>query len=95
MIVLNENVNGKGIQLPLVALVLMLFICMLYKTDSVVSTQEFPKSGLSVSSTGLSSHGFSFLDARHLVPLVPARYPFIEVARQLFYLHMSVCFTSR
>lgn len=40
-----------------------------------VSKQELPRSGLSVSPPCHSSHGFSVLDARHLVPLVPARYP--------------------
>ncbi len=40
-----------------------------------VSKQELPKSRLSVSPTSYGSHGFSLLDARHLVRLVPARYP--------------------
>lgn len=52
-----------------------------------VSKQELPRSSLSVSPTCYNSHGLNLLDARHLVPLVPSRYPFFKgnsaVTRQL------------
>lgn len=48
-----------------------------------VSKQELPKSGLSVSPTSYGSHGFSLLDARHLVCLVPPRYPLFEGSNPL------------
>lgn len=41
-----------------------------------IVNQEFPNPSSPVPHTSFKSHGFSLLDARHLVPLVSARYPF-------------------
>lgn len=54
-----------------------------------VSKQELPKSSLSVSPTSYDSHGFSLLDAHHLVRLVPARYPLFEGNNALMQLQDS------
>lgn len=52
--------------------------CFLFNYRYCCLKQEFPDPSLSSTPTTYSPHGFSLLDARHLVPLVPAWYPLFK-----------------